>query len=67
MCIRSPAPVVGQPNYRVMRMRLKAAGNDYSPERALDLLRQLQCHRIHLSDARTVIGLPSVSAEQAEL
>ncbi len=53
--------------HRVMRMRLKAAGNKHSPERALELLRQLQRHRIHLSDDQTVIGLSSVSAEQAEL
>ena len=50
-----------------MRMRLKAAGNMHSPERALELLRQLQRHRIHLTDDQTVIGLSSVSAEQAEL
>jgi len=53
--------------HRVMRMRLKDAGNKNSPERALDLLRQLQRHRIHLSDDQTVIGVSSVSAEQAEL
>jgi len=53
--------------HRVMRMRLKAAGNKNSPERALDLLRQLQRHRIHLSEDQTVIGLSSVSAGQAEL
>ena len=53
--------------HRVMRMRLLAAGNKHSPERALELLRQLQRHRIHLSDDQTVIGLSSVSAEQAEL
>ena len=53
--------------HRVMRMRLKAASNKNSPERALELLRQLKRHRIHLSDDQTVIGLSSVSAEQAEL
>ena len=36
-------------------------------ERALELLRQLQRHRIHLTDQQTVVGLSSVSAEQAEL
>ena len=53
--------------HRVMRMRLKAVGNKHSPERALKLLRQLQRHRIHLPDQQTVVGLSSVSAEQAEL
>ena len=38
-----------------------------SPERALELLRQLQRHRVHLADEQTVVGLSTISAEQAEL
>ena len=53
--------------HRVMRMRLKAAGNKTSPERALELLRQLQRHRVHLPDDQTVTGLSTISAEQAQL
>jgi hypothetical protein len=51
--------------HRVMRMRLKAAGNKSSTDRALELLRQLQRHRIHLPDDQTVTGLSTVTAEQA--
>ena len=53
--------------HRVMRMRLKAAGSNASPERALELLRQLQRHRVHLADDQTVVGLSTISSEQAEL
>lgn len=53
--------------HRVMRMRLKAAGHGASPERALELLKQLQRHRIHLPDDQTVTGLSTVTAEQAQL
>jgi transposase len=53
--------------HRVMRMRLKAAGHAASPERALELLRQLQRHRVHLRDDQTVTGLSTISAEQAQL
>lgn len=53
--------------HRIMRMRLRAAGSKASPERALELLRQLQRHRVHLADEQTVVGLSTISAEQAEL
>lgn len=53
--------------HRVMRMRLKAAGHKASPERALELLRQLQRHRIHLPGDKTVIGLSTITTEQAQL
>lgn len=53
--------------HRVMRMRLRAAGHAASPERALELLRQLQRHRVHLPDDQTVTGLSTITAEQAQL
>ena len=53
--------------HRVMRMRLRATGSKVSPERALELLRQLQRHRVHLAGDQTVIGLSTISSEQAEL
>ena len=53
--------------HRVMRMRLRAAGSKASPERALELLRQLQRHRVHLTDDQTVVGLSTINSEQAEL
>lgn len=53
--------------HRVMRMRLKAKGHKASPDRALQILRQVQRHRIHLPGDHAVTGLSSVSATQAEL
>jgi len=53
--------------HRVMRMRLRAAGSKASPERALELLRQLRRHRVHLTDDQTVVGLSTISSVQAEL
>jgi len=53
--------------HRVMGMRLKAAGSKTSPKRALELLRQLQRHRVLLTDDQTVVGLSTISFEQAEL
>ena len=53
--------------HRVMRMRLKAKGHAASPERAMQMLRQVQRHRIHLPRDQAVTGLSSVSAAQAEL
>jgi transposase len=53
--------------HRVMRMRLRAAGHGASPERALELLRRLQRHRIHLADDQAVSGLSTITAEQAGL
>ncbi len=53
--------------HRVMRMRLKAKGHAASPERALQMLRQVQRHRIHLAGGTAVTGLSSVSTAQADL
>jgi len=48
--------------YRVMRQRLKASRSELSPERALDELRKLQQHHIHLQPAgRSVAGISRVS------
>lgn len=48
--------------YRVMRQRLKASRSDLSPERALDELRKLQQHQIHLQPAgRSVAGISRLS------
>ncbi len=48
--------------YRVMRQRLKVSRSDLSPERALDELRKLQQHQIHLQPAgRSVAGISRIS------
>jgi len=38
--------------YRVMRMRLKDADSKLSPERALEQLRRIQYHQVHLGGER---------------
>lgn len=52
--------------YRVMRMKLRAAGHPLSPRRALTLLRQIQHHRV-LVGGRPVTGITRVQPEQMEL
>jgi hypothetical protein len=48
--------------YRVMRQRLKATDCKLSPERALDELRKLQQHQIHIAPAgRAITGLSRLS------
>uniref|UniRef100_D5X1E2 Transposase IS4 family protein n=1 Tax=Thiomonas intermedia (strain K12) TaxID=75379 RepID=D5X1E2_THIK1 len=53
--------------YRVMRSRLKLAGADVSPERALEQLRAIQRHRVRINDAEPIEGISSVDASQAQL
>lgn len=53
--------------HRVMRMRLKAARTDTSPERALERLRRIQYHQVRLGDGEPLGGISSVSAEQSGL
>ena len=53
--------------HRVMRMRLKAANNQISPDRALELLRRIQYHQVKLNSAKPISGLSSITSEQADL
>ena len=53
--------------YRVMRSRLKLAGVEVSPERALEQLRAIQQHRVRINDAEPIEGISSVDASQAQL
>lgn len=53
--------------HRVMRQRLKAANHSLSPQRALQLLRQIQKHRIHLPEQTTVNGISNISTEQTDI
>jgi transposase len=53
--------------YRVMRSRLKLAGADVSPERALSQLRAIQRHRVRINDAEPIEGISSVDASQAQI
>ena len=66
--IRAHAQIcfIAQVLHRGMRMRLGPAGSKTSPERARELLRQLQRHRAYLPDDQTVTGLFTISTEQAQ-
>jgi transposase len=52
--------------HRVMRMRLKAAGSEHSPMRALEQLRRIQYHQATLG-VSTVTGVSSMSREQLDI
>jgi len=53
--------------YRIMRLKLKAANNTLSPERALESLRRIQRHRIQLNGDQPVEGISTITDEQAKL
>jgi hypothetical protein len=50
-----------------MRSRLKLAGAQLSPERALEQLRAIQRHRVRINDAAPIDGISSIDAGQAHL
>lgn len=53
--------------HRVMRMRLKAAGETTSPERTLASFRKIQRHSIRINTTRAISGISSMAAEQLDL
>lgn len=53
--------------YRVMRMRLKAARSELSPERALERLRRIQYHRIQFDTAKPLAGISTITRTQHEV
>ncbi len=52
--------------HRVMRMRMKANGSLYSPQRALELLSRIQKHRVEI-EGKNFEGLSRIEPEQREL
>lgn len=52
--------------HRVIRMRLRAANQTVSPERALQTLRRIQHHRVQLDD-RQHTGITTITPEQSDL
>ena len=52
--------------HRIMRMRLKAHGSEYSPRLALELLGRLQKHRATIGE-RTYTGTSKTTSEQLHL
>ena len=53
--------------YRVLRMRLKANDSQYSPERALEIVRRIQFHQVTLHQRQAASGLSTMTPEQKEL
>jgi hypothetical protein len=53
--------------HRVMRMRLRQAGNEHSPTSALSTLSQLQQHHVALNGLRPVRGLGRIDTLQQRL
>ena len=53
--------------YRVLRMRLKDKGSTYSPERALEIVRQIQFHQAILHRKQSASGLSVISPIQKDI
>jgi len=53
--------------YRVMRQRLKAAGQEVSPETALAQLRRIQRQSVSINQGAPISGISNINREQAEL
>ena len=53
--------------YRVLRMRLKSKDKQYSPERMLEIVRQIQHHKVMLHRKQSVSGLSTMTPEQKDL
>ena len=53
--------------YRVLRMRLKSKDKPYSPERMLEIMGQIQHHKVMLHRKQLVFGLSTITPEQRDL
>ena len=53
--------------YRAMRLRLKQAGSDLSPEAALARLRRIQRHTITIDGGSPVSGISTIDHAQASV
>ncbi len=53
--------------YRVLRMRLKSRDKQYSPERMLEIVRQIQYHQVTLHRKQSASGLSTMTPEQRDL
>jgi len=53
--------------YRVLRMRLKSRDKRYSPERMLEIVRQIQYHQVSMHRKQSVSGLSTITPEQRDL
>ncbi len=53
--------------HRVLRMRLKAGASTVSPSRALEVVRQIQLHKVTLHRRHAATGLTTLTPEQHDL
>ncbi len=53
--------------YRVMRVRLKRAGSDLSPESALAQLRRIQRHTVRIDHGEPMSGVSTIHPRQADV
>jgi transposase len=53
--------------HRVMRMQLKDAKSEYSPERALEIARRIQFHQVTLAGNAMASGLSDIDPVQREI
>ncbi len=53
--------------YRVLRMRLKDKNSPYSPERALEIVRQIQFHQAVFHRKQSASGLSVISPTQRDI
>jgi len=53
--------------YRVMRLRLKRAGNELSPESALADLRRIQRHTVSIDNGAPLSGVSTIHPRQADV
>jgi transposase len=53
--------------YRALRLRLKDRGSPHSPERALEIARQIQHHQVTVHQRQSASGIMKLSPEQQAL
>ena len=53
--------------HRVMRLRLRAANTDITPERALQSLKRIQHHRVSLDGAPPLSGVSCMTDEDGQM
>jgi transposase len=53
--------------HRVMRMQLRQAQSDYSPERVLEIVRRIQFHQVNIAARGSARGISELTQEQVDL
>ena len=53
--------------HRVLRMQLRDANSEYSPERALEIARRIQFHQVKLAGNARASGLSDIDPIQREI